>query len=405
MITPSYDLRRNLRDLPGGLIPSAWLSGLLTVTIGFASSLVLVFQAASNANMDRALLSSWIWALTIGAGATSIIMCLRFRQPVIAAWSTAGAALLVSSLGHYAYEDVIGAYVVAAIATIVLGYSGLFGRVMKLVPQPVVMGMLGGVLLKFGLGLFNALPDKPLLVIGMLVTFFLLRRLQFRAPSIGALVVGLVIAAVSGDIHLEGFAPTLAVPIWTTPHFSLEAILGLSLPLFALAHTSQNAPGLAVLRNAGYEAAVDQKLMITGTTSLLTAPFGGHGITLAAITAAMVANPEAHPDPDRRYAAGVASGIWSIVFGLFGATIVTLFAGLPAALIAATAGLALTGVLISSISGAMANPDEREGGLVALLCTAANFTLLGIGAPFWGLVAGVLVNAILRYGKQAVQAE
>jgi len=172
-------------------------------------------------------------------------------------------------------------------------------------------------------------------------------------------------------------------------------MLGLALPLFVLALTSQNAPGQAVLRAAGYHTPIDKALIVTGIGSVLTAPFGGHGLTLAAITAALVTGPEAHPDPDKRYAAGVTTGFWYIATGIFGTAIVALFAGLPAALVAATGGLGLFSAISSSISGAMADNSGRDGALAALLCTAANFSLFGIGAPFWGLVVGLAVHWIM----------
>ncbi len=390
---------QNIRDLPRALTPSTILAGLLVVVVGYASSLVLVFQAATNANMDNAHLSSWVIAITLGSGFSSIIMSLWFRQPAIAAWSTPGIALLFNSFGLFAYSDIIGAYIVASVAIILLGFSGLFGRLIRLVPQPVVMGMLAGVLIRFGFGLFTSFPESPVMVLVMLVVFFLMRRMGFRAPTIGALAVGLIIAALRNEVHLDGIQLNLASPLFTTPTFSVEALLSLALPLFTLALTSQNAPGQAVLRNAGYDVPINKALLVTGVSSLAGAPFGGHGITLSAITAAMVTGPETHPDPDKRYSAGVTTGFWYIVTGIFGATVATLFAGLPLALIHAISGLALAAAIMSALSSSMAEPEGREGALVAFMCTAPNFTFLNIGAPFWGLVFGVLTHMLMTYRK------
>jgi benzoate membrane transport protein len=390
----------NLRDLPRATSLSAVLSGLLVIVIGSAASLVIVFQAANNASLSEAQISSWVLAITVGSGLASIAMSLWYRMPVIAAWSTPGVALLVTSLAGYSFGEAVGAYVVSAIAITLIGFSGLFGWIMARIPQPVVMGMLAGVLIKFGFGLFDVIAESPVLVIGMIGVYFVLRRFNFRAPTVIALVVGLVIAAISGTIRGEPVPLSLAVPLWTPPVFTLPALLGLALPLTALALTSQNAPGLAVLRNAGYTLRIDGALIITGVLSLLTAPFGGHGLTLAAITAALVTGPEAHPDSNQRYSAGVATGIWYLFGGIFGATLVSLFTILPHALIAATAGLGLANAIMSSLSASMSDPDGREGGLIALLCTAANFSLFGIGAPFWGLVFGVLTHGIIHWGKR-----
>jgi benzoate membrane transport protein len=388
-------IRNNLRDLPRALTPSAVLSGLLVIVIGYASSLVIVFQAASAANLTPGQTSSWVLAVTVGSGVTGIIMSLWFRQPVTAAWSTAGAALLVNNLSHYAYGEAIGAYLLYGVAVTLLGFSGMFGRLMALVPTPIVLGMLGGILLRFGIGAFNAIPTAREIVIPMLIVFFVLRRVKFRAPTAIALIVGVAIAALTGEIHGESMSLALATPEWTPPIFSLRATLGLALPLFALALTTQDAPAQAVLRAEGYDAPIDKALILTGAASVITAPFGGHGITLAAITAALVAGKEAHPDPDLRYSAGVATGFWYTVTGLFGTAIVALFAGLPTALIAATSGLGLFSAISSAISGAMADADGRDGALAALLCTAANFNFLEIGAPFWGLIVGLGVHWIM----------
>jgi benzoate membrane transport protein len=387
---------RNLRDLPRSLTISAISAALVAVLVGYSGPLLIVVQAAENAGLSQAQLSSWISAITIGCGLCALTMSLWYRQPLLAAWPTAGVALLASTLVQYTYAEAIGAYLITAVALILLGFSGLFGRVIDLVPRPVIAGMLAGVLVRFGLGVFRGLPTAPLLVGAMILVYLLLRRWQVRAPTIGTLITGLIIAGVTGDLHFEQFIPTLTVPVWTWPTFSLRALLGLSLPLFILANVSQHAPGLAVLRSYGYTVKPEGPILVTGIGSLLTAPFGGSGIALAAITAAICVNPDAHPDPDRRYAAGVAYGFWYILFGLFGATVVSLFAGLPAALLTTVAGLALIGPLLTAFTNALAEPEAREGALFAFLVTAADLPLLGIGAPFWGLVIGLAVYVLLR---------
>lgn len=386
---------RNLRDLPGSFTLSALIAGLVAVMVGYAGPLLIVIQAAENAKLDAAHTSSWIAAITIGCGVTALLLSLWYRQPILIAWPTAGAALLASTLSQYSYPEAIGAYIMAAIGLIGLGYSGLFSRIIERVPKSIIAGMLAGVLLRFGLGIFRALGDARLLVGVMILTYLLLRRWQVRAPSIGTLAVGLLIAGIGGQLHFDQMALHLTTPVITWPTFTLSGFLGLALPLFVLANTSQNAPGLAVLRAYGYTVKPDGPILLTGITSLLMAPFGGQGVALAAITAAICVNPDAHPDADRRYSAGVAYGFWYILFGLFGATAVSLFAGMPKELLAALAGLALTGALLTALSNAMSEPTQREAALLAFLLTAADLTLFGIGAPFWGLVMGVVANYLL----------
>lgn len=393
-------LRRNLRDLPGSMRSPAILAGLVVVLTAYTGPILIIMEAAKAANLSTAETTSWIWAVTFINGAFGILLSLLYRLPVVIAWPTAGAALLVLSLPHYPFPEAIGAYIVAGAAIALVGVTGLFSRAIALVPRPVVMGMLAGVLLRFGIGLFAALPSAPGLVTAVFITFMLLRRFRFKAPLIGALIAGMIIAALDGTLNLQGVSLELAAPLWTPPVFSLNALLGLTLPLVALALTSQYAPGLAVLHSYGYSLPVDGALLITGIGSVLIAPFGGHGMTLAAITAAIASSPDAGADPDRRYGAGVSTGFFYMVFGLFGATAVGLFTGMPSALIAAITGLALMGTIMNALVGSMAEEEGREGGLVALLCTGANFTMLGVGAPFWGLLFGVLTNGLMTWKKK-----
>jgi benzoate membrane transport protein len=390
---------RNLRDLPDSLTLTAVIAGFLVVLVGYTGPILIVIQAAQAGNLTQAQTASWLWAIAVGNGVTTMLLSLRYRQPLTAPWSTAGAALLVTSLTHFTLPQAVGAYMVCGVAIALVGASGIFGRAMALVPQPVVLGMLAGILLRFGIAIFTTLPEQPLLVIAMLTIFFWLKRRGFSAPTVGALLVGVTLAALSGQLHIQNVNLMLTLPHITLPEFTLDALLSLALPLFALSLSTQYAPGQAVLRSAGYEAPINGILGITGGLSVFWGLFGGNGVTLGALTAALVTNPEAHPDPTKRYAAAWAAGAWYTLFGMFGATILSLFAGFPPALVATIAGLALTGTILSSLSSALAYPEGRDAALVAFLCAAANFTLLGIGAPFWALVVGIAVHALLRLGK------
>lgn len=386
---------RNIRDAPRALTPAAWLAGLVAVLVAYAGPLVLVFQAGQNAGLSEDQIGSWMWALTVGSGITTLVLSVWYRQPIVVAWSIAGSALLVTALSPYTLEQAVGAYLVAGLAGAVIGATGLFRRLLALVPTPIVMAMLAGVLFRFGVGIFQAVPERPALVLGMIAVFLLLRRAGFTAPTVGALAAGLAIAVLNGGLTLADIGLEPTGPVWTSPEFTLSAVLGLALPLFVLAAASQNAPGIAVIRAAGYDAPVDGPVLVTGIASVLTAPFGGHGLNLAALMGAICTSPEAHPDPDRRYAAGVAAGLWFIGFGIFGATTVALLATLPPQLVAALAGLAMLPALTSSLTAAICSPGHREGALVALLLAASNTTVLGVGSPFWSLVLGVAVYRML----------
>ena len=393
----------NLRDLPNAILPSAVFSELVAVLTGYAGPLLVMFQVAEVGKLSQAQLSSTIWAVTIGCGVCAILLSLWYRHPVLCAWPSAGAVLLVTSLATYTFSEAIGAFIIQGVLLILLGLSGWFGRLMELIPRTVVAGMLGGVLFRFGIGVFTAIPTAPLLVGAMIATFVIMKRLGYRAPMIGAMVIGLMVAAAQGQIKLDNFALALTVPVITLPTFNIAATLGLALPLFVLTLTGQNAPGVAVLRNSGYDTPVDGPITLTGIASLLTAPIGGNGINLSAITAAICTNPEAHPDKTKRYSAGVAYGLWYVLFGMFGATAVALFSSVPKAFVAAITGLALLGAISTALSTAMSEPKERDGALMAFMLTASGIELLSVGAPFWGLLLGVVVNTVLnrKFNRQS----
>lgn len=388
------------RDLPRAFSFSSWLAALLVVVVVFSGPVLIILQAADAGNLTAEQATSWVWAVTFGSGLLSVIMSLWYRMPVKAAWNTPGAVLLVSSLNLYDYRVAVGAFIIAAAILVVLGVTRLYSRIIGLVPNAVIMGMLAGVLLRFGLGLFAPLADNTVLVAAMILTFFALKRVKFRVPTLGAMAVGLVIAALSGTLNIPPITVGITLPVFTAPAFTLESVLGLSIPLVVMALTTQNAPGVAVLKASGYTLPIDGALIFTGLGSLLLAPFGCHGLNLAAITAAMITNPEAHKDPNKRYTAGVAMGVYYMLIAFFSAAAVAAFTALPPALISSVAGLALLGTIMNGTAVAMEKPETRDAGLVALLCSAANFNLFGIGAAFWALLLGVVVHLLLTWGKR-----
>jgi benzoate membrane transport protein len=377
--------------------PSAWFAALTAIVIGYSGPLLLVFQTADNAGLSRAELTSWLWAIIVGSGVATIVLALWYRKPILVAWSTPGIALLTTTLGQYRWEEAVGAFLAAGLVMTALGVSGLFGRAMALVPQPVVLGMLAGVLLRFGIGLFTALPGEPVLIVLMIAAFVFARRSEFRAPTVAALVAGLLVAGLQGQIQIASVAPEIATPMWTWPAFSLPALLGIGLPLVVVTLASQNAAGIAVLRAQGYpDAPEDGPIAVTGAIWCLLAPFGGHGINLAALTAAVVSGPEAHPDPHQRYGTAVLTGVLKCLIGLFGATVANIMSGLPTTLIAGVSGLALLSTIATSLAGAMQEPAARESALITFLFAAAGVPLLGIASPFWGLLTGAALYTLLN---------
>ncbi|CAM3251478.1 benzoate transporter BenE [Brevibacillus invocatus] len=389
-------LSSRLRQLHNDFSLSAFIVGLIATMVSYAGPLLIVFQAAKVAGLSEALLSSWIWAISFGTGLTAIVLSIWFKAPIITAWSTPGVVLLVASWSAYSFSDAIGAFLFAGLAITLLGISGLFTKIMKHVPQSITTAMLAGILLSFGVQVFVSMQDFPALAIAMLLTYLLAKRWTPRYAVVFSLLVGVAIAFGFGRMHLDHIQVKLAEPIFTMPTFSLDAIIGLGIPLFIVTMASQNAPGMSVLKADGYDTPASPLIATTGLASFLMAPFGSHGINLAAITAAICTGKEAHPDPDKRYIAGISSGLFYLVFGMFGATIASVFSAFPKELTAVIAGLALFASLISSLTSAMSEPSHRESALITFLVTISGMSIAGIGAAFWGLVAGVVTNLILN---------
>lgn len=379
---------------------SAVVAGFIAMLTGYTSSLVLMFQAGQAAGLTNGQISSWIWALSIGMAICCIGLSLRYRAPIMIAWSTPGAALLITSLPGVPYSEAIGAYIFASGLIVLIGLTGTFDRLMRRIPASIAAALLAGVLFKIGLEICVAAEQQPLLVVAMLLAYLVGKRLLPRYAVLAALIVGSVLAAVFGLLNFEHFELQLAVPEWTTPSFSLAAVISIGIPLFIVAMASQNLPGMAVLRANGYDVPASPLLTTTGLTSMLLAPFGSHGIHMAAISAAICAGPEAHEDPKKRYTAAIWCGVFYGIAGIFGATLAALFAALPKALILSIAALALFASIIGGLTQAMSEPKEREAALITFLVTASGMTLFSVGSAFWGIVAGLLTLAILNWGKR-----
>ncbi len=379
---------------------SAVVAGFIAMLTGYTSSLVLMFQAGQAAGLSSGQISSWIWALSIGMAIGCIGLSLRYRAPVMIAWSTPGAALLISSLPGVPYGEAIGAYILASGLIVLIGLTGSFDRLMSRIPGSIAAALLAGVLFKIGLEICGAAEQQPTLVIAMLLTYLLGKRLLPRYAVLAALLVGCLLAALFGLLDFSAFELQLAAPVWTTPSFSWAAAISIGIPLFIVAMASQNLPGMAVLRANGYHHVPASRLLTsTGLISILLAPFGSHGIHMAAISAAICAGPEAHEDPSKRYTAALWCGIFYGIAGIFGATLAALFTALPKALILSIAALALFASIIGGLTQAMSEPKEREAALITFLVTASGMTLLSVGSAFWGIVAGLLCLAILNWRK------
>ena len=379
---------------------SAVLAGFVTVLVGFTSSAVIVFQAAASAGAGPTEIASWMWALGLGMGLTCIGLSLAYRQPVVTAWSTPGAALLITATAGLPLDQAIGAFMVSALLITLAGFTGLFERLMRRIPLSLASAMLAGVLLRFGLDVFTSLSVAPAIVLPMCAAY-LAGRLwwpRYAVPLTG--LAGMLAAAGMGSLSLSGLTLELARPVLTWPAFSLPALVGVALPLFAVTMASQNVPGVAVIRASGYSLPVSPLVGWSGLANLLLAPFGAFALNLAAITAAICMGREAHEDPARRYVAAVAAGGFYLLTGIFGATVGALFAAFPPSLVLALAGLALLGTIGNGLAAALRDEHDREAALVTFLVTASGLTVMGIGSAFWGLVAGAVTLPLLHYGQR-----
>ena len=386
---------RFLRDLSAPAV----VAGFVTVLVGYTSSAAIVFSAARATGAVPAEVASWMWALGLGMGATCIGLSLRYRVPVVTAWSTPGAALLATSAAGLPMSAAVGAFLVSGALMLLAGVTGLFERSMSRIPIPLASGMLAGVLLRFGLDAFLAMKTQLGLGLAMFAAYLVGRRLWPRWAVVGVLLTGVAVAWGSGLLAGGPIPLELARPVFTAPTFTVGALVGVAIPLFVVTMVSQNVPGVAVMRAAGYgQTPISPLVGWTGLTTVLLAPFGGYAFNLAAITAALCMGREAHEDPSRRYVAAVFAGLFYAVLGLFGATVGALFAAFPRELVMAVAGLALVNTIGSGLAAAVRDEAQREPALVTFLVTASGVTLFGIGSAFWGLVAGVVALLLLRRG-------
>jgi benzoate membrane transport protein len=388
--------RSFLRDLS----PSAVVAGFVAVLVGFTSSVVIVFAAAQALGATPAQTTSWIWALGLGMAATSIGLSLWTRQPVLTAWSTPGAALLAGSSG-YGLAEATGAFVACGALITLAGLTRAFERVMDRIPQAIAAALLAGVLARFGLDAVGAVKTAPLLVCTMTAVFLLGRRLWPRYAVPGVLLAGIAVAAAQGRMDTSAITWTMAQPLWVTPQFSPGALVGLGLPLFIVTMASQNLPGVAAQRAAGYAVPVSPVITATGVASMLLAPFGGYALNLAAITAAICMGREAHEDPARRYTASVMAGMFYLALGLFGGAVVGLLAAFPRELVMAVAGLALLGTIAGGLAAALKAEAHRDAAGLTFLVTLSGVTLWGIGSAFWGVLAGSLALLVQHYRSRA----
>jgi benzoate membrane transport protein len=388
-----------LRDLSF----SAATAGFVAVLVGFTSSVAIVFSAATALGATPAQISSWMWALGLGMGLCTLLPSLWLRQPVMVAWSTPGAAVLATAgaAGGFGMAEATGAFIACAALITVFGVTGWFEKLLERIPMPIASALLAGVLTRFGLDAFVALKSAFALVLLMLLAYLVGRRGWPRLAVPGVLLTGVLFAAFSGQLHLAGVSWGLTMPVFTSPAFSVRAMVSLALPLFVVTMASQNLPGVAAIRAAGYAMPISKIITLTGVATLLLAPFGAFALNLSAITAAICMGREAHPDPAKRYVAAAVCGLIYCVIGLFGAAVTGMLTAFPRELVVAIAGLALLGSIGGGLAVALKDEAHREAALITFLVTLSGLSLAGIGSAFWGVVAGALALFVQQWRPRA----
>ncbi|CAH5623305.1 Inner membrane protein YdcO [Enterobacter cloacae] len=383
----------------------AVLAGFVAVLVGYASSAAIIWQAAAAAGANAHQIAGWMTALGIGMGVSTLALSCWYKAPVLTAWSTPGAALLATSLNGVTLAETIGIFIFANALILLCGVTGLFARLMKLIPHSLAAAMLAGVLLRFGLQAFSNLDGHFLLCGSMLAAWLMAKAFAPRYAIVATLLVGSAVAWAGGDVVTSDIALSVVMPQFIAPAFTFTSLLSIGVPFFLVTMASQNAPGFATMKASGYPLAVSPLIIVTGGLALLLSPFGVFSICIAAITAAITAaicqSPDAHPDAGKRWLAAAAAGAFYLLAGVFGGSIAGLMAALPLSWIQTLAGLALLGTISGSLYQALNHEAERDAAIVTFLMTASGATILGIGSAFWGLVLGGLCYAVFSRRRRA----
>ena len=373
------------------------IAGLISVIVNYGGTFILIFQAAQIAGLNPEQTASWVWSISIGVGITGIILSWYTKEPIITAWSTPAAAFLVTAIATVSYSEAIAGYILSAFAFFILGLSGYFGKLIRLIPSGIASGLLAGILLQFGISAFTNMTINPILAISLFFIYLITKRFSARYAIVTVLIFGFIILTTQSQINFSNLELKLAYPIFTEPTFSLNSTLSIALPLFLITLTGQYMPGLLILKNDGFKTEAKPILAVTAFGSILMAPSGSDALCLSSITSAICTGKESHENPKKRYIAGIAAGIFYILVGIFGVTLASLFAAFPATFISSLAGLALLSTIATSLTNAMSDLNSREAAIITFLATAANINLFGIGGAFWGLVLGLISYFVLNW--------
>lgn len=377
--------------------PASFSAAAVATVVGFGGTVALIVQAGQAMGASPGQIISMVTALCLGIGLPGAVLSWRLKMPVVLAWSTPGAALLAASTLGLGWSTAVGAFVIAGLMMVLTGLVPALGRLAERIPAAVASAMLAGVLLPFCLKLFLVFPTDLMLAAGLLLVFLVMRRLAPAWSLPAVLVAAFAVLAVRGQVALPEGTGLFGALSPVMPAFDWKAAVSLAVPLYLVTLASQNLPGLVVLRAAGYAPPAGKLIFWGGLTSTLLAPFGAHGVNLAAITAAICTGPDAHPDAARRWTVGVIYGLFYLVVALFAAPLAGLFIAMPNGALAAITGLALIAPLTGSLGAMMGEVKDREAAILTFAATASGVALFGVGSAFWGLAVGFLALAARRW--------
>lgn len=384
-----------LNELKRDFSISSATAGLIALIATFTGPVLIVVEASKAAGLSQNLLSTWIFAVSMGAGVSGLWLSLRHKAPVIGAWSTPGVALLIFALTQYSFREAIGCYLVLALLVTFLAYSGLFTKLMAVFPTHLLSAMIAGVLMNFCMKIFQSLQYAPAVVLPVLIAYVIFRKYKPRYAVALALLTGVAFsfskwADVDRSVNIN-----LVIPEVTMPIFSSSSLVGMGVPLFLLALT-QFATSLHILRQAGFNIPPKEVVGVSGIVSIPLSLLGSSGTNPAAIVGAICASSECHEDPSKRYISGVVCGIGYIFIGIFGASVISLFSLLPEELVTSLAGLALLGTLISSLTSSLESARFREASMITFIVTTSGMSFFDLGSALWGLLFGALFSVVMK---------
>ncbi len=372
------------------------VAGFVAVLIGFTSSIALIYQMVINFGGDANLAASWLFTLGLSLGISSMALSYFYRIPILVAWSTPGAALLIGNAQGLTINEAVAGFIFSAVLIFLCGVTGWFEKLMNKIPFQLATAMLAGVLVNFGIGVFDQMNTQPFLIMVMFIVYLASKRIFPKYTMLFVLAAGVIVADQTGLILPSDAKFTFVGLTYISPSFTMQSVLGVGIPLFIVTMAAQNLPGIAVLKAHEYKAPISKILSFTGLANIVAAPFGGYSLNLAAITAALCMSEDVDADSKKRYWAAIAGGIFYILMGIFSGYLIGVFSTFPAALIFALAGLALFGTITNSIKQSLSDEHYLEASMITFLVTASDLSMLGISSVMWGLIAGIFTLFIMN---------